>query len=63
MNDAKDGDHDIFNILNNIDMLVDGKYDEALRDLTLSFRGSSNQRLIGRSIIQERIKNLIDCSE
>lgn len=63
LNDAKDGDHDIFNILNNIDMLVDGKYDEALRDLTLSFRGSSNQKLIGRSIIQERIKNLIDCSE
>ena len=29
-----------------IDVLVDGPYDENLRDLTLHFRGSSNQRII-----------------
>lgn len=33
-------------ILNNIDVLVDGKFIEELKDLTLKFRGSSNQRLI-----------------
>lgn len=33
-------------VLNYIDVLVDGKYKEELRDLTLKFRGSSNQRLI-----------------
>ena len=29
-----------------IDTLVDGRYVEALRDLSLDFRGSRNQRLI-----------------
>ena len=29
-----------------IDVMVDGKYIEELRDLTLDFRGSSNQRII-----------------
>lgn len=33
-------------ILPYIDVLVDGPYIEALRDVTLAFRGSSNQRLI-----------------
>ena len=33
-------------LLNNIDYLIDGKYVDALRDLTLLFRGSSNQRII-----------------
>ncbi|MBQ2410707.1 MAG: radical SAM protein, partial [Selenomonadaceae bacterium] len=33
-------------LLQQVDVLVDGPYVEAQRDLTLSFRGSSNQRLI-----------------
>lgn len=33
-------------ILHNIDVLVDGRFVEELKDLTLKFRGSSNQRLI-----------------
>lgn len=33
-------------ILSNIDVLVDGEYIEALRDTSLLFRGSANQRLI-----------------
>ena len=32
-------------ILDNIDALVDGRYEEDKRDLTLAFRGSSNQRI------------------
>ena len=34
------------NILKNIDMLIDGKYVEGLRDLSLAYRGSKNQRII-----------------
>lgn len=33
-------------LLNNLDILVDGPYIEELRDLELRFRGSSNQRII-----------------
>ena len=33
-------------ILDSIDVLVDGRYVESLKDLRLLFRGSSNQRLI-----------------
>lgn len=33
-------------ILHNIDVLVDGRYIEKLKDLDLWFRGSSNQRII-----------------
>ena len=32
-------------LLDNIDMLVDGRYEQKLRDLTLLWRGSSNQRV------------------
>lgn len=33
-------------ILPYVDVIVDGPYVEALRDVTLAFRGSSNQRLV-----------------
>lgn len=35
-----------FPIMEHIDVLVDGKFVEELRDLRLRFRGSSNQRII-----------------
>lgn len=33
-------------ILRNIDVLVDGKFEEARKDVSLKFRGSANQRII-----------------
>lgn len=48
-------------VLSMCDVVVDGKYDKSLRDTTLKFRGSSNQRIIdvketvsaGRIIVAE----------
>ena len=34
------------NIINNVDVLIDGKYIDKLRDITLHWCGSSNQRVI-----------------
>jgi len=39
-------DEAIANLLSKIDTLVDGKFIENQKDLTLRFRGSSNQRII-----------------
>ncbi len=39
-------DNTVNEILNNIQILVDGRYVEELRDLTLPMAGSSNQRVI-----------------
>lgn len=41
-----DGGHHIHSILNNIDVLIDGRYEEDKRDITLPLRGSSNQNII-----------------
>lgn len=47
---------DAHQLLNEVDMLVDGPYVEALRDLTLKFRGSSNQRIINlNELRKERV--------
>ena len=44
---GKLGDKDtVMRILNCLDVLVDGKFVEELKDLNLRFRGSSNQRII-----------------
>ena len=39
-------DVQIFEIMKYIDVLVDGPFVESLRDITLPFRGSGNQRVI-----------------
>lgn len=39
-------DDDRYNLLKECDILVDGRFDYKLKDLTLKFRGSSNQRII-----------------
>ena len=41
-------------LLKMLDVLVDGKFVEELKDITLKFRGSSNQRLID---VKETLKN------
>lgn len=35
-----------YSILKYIDVLIDGKYDKELRDISLKWRGSTNQRVI-----------------
>jgi anaerobic ribonucleoside-triphosphate reductase activating protein len=42
----KDSDPRIKNILNSINVLIDGPYKEEERDITLFMRGSRNQRVI-----------------
>lgn len=39
-------DERIMKILRQINFLIDGKYEESLKDTTLPLRGSSNQRII-----------------
>jgi anaerobic ribonucleoside-triphosphate reductase activating protein len=48
------------NLLNLTDMLIDGRFVLALRDLTLSFRGSQNQRLIDMNKTRESGKIVLD---
>ena len=43
-----------YNVLTYCDVVVDGEFREELRDTTLAFRGSSNQRLID---VKKTIKN------
>lgn len=51
----------INNVLNNCDVVVDGPYVESLRDVSLKFRGSSNQRLINVKKTLEQYKiNLLE---
>ena len=41
-------------LISNIDVVVDGKFDETKMDRKLKFRGSSNQRIID---VPETLKN------
>lgn len=46
-----------FQLLKNIDVLVDSKFDYTKRDISLAFRGSTNQRIIDvkQSLKQDKI--------
>ena len=44
---------DVDSLLDQTDLLIDGRFELALRDLTLRFRGSSNQRLIDMNKTRE----------
>lgn len=48
LEDIQNSDKNI--ILEYIDVLVDGEFKEELKDLTLKFRGSSNQRILYKDI-------------
>lgn len=48
------------NLLDLTDMLIDGRFELALRDLTLCFRGSQNQRLIDMNKTRETGKIVLD---
>lgn len=43
-------------LLENIDYLIDGRYDHTQRDLTLQFRGSRNQRIIDMNAVRTEDK-------
>lgn len=47
-------------LMDYIDVVIDGKYQEKLRDVSLSFRGSTNQRIIDvkRSKAEKKIVEL-----
>ena len=47
-------DHWVTDLLSLTDLLVDGRFVEAERDLTLLFRGSRNQRVIDMNLTRER---------
>ena len=39
-------DWEVNQILDNIDFVIDGRFDLKLKDISLVYRGSSNQRII-----------------
>lgn len=50
---ANSGDEKVGNLLDAVDLLIDGPYIESLRNLELLFRGSSNQRILDRQAMRE----------
>jgi anaerobic ribonucleoside-triphosphate reductase activating protein len=55
-----DGGKAIRDLLDRTDLLIDGRFEIANRDLTLHFRGSSNQRLIDMNKTRETGKLVLD---
>lgn len=55
-----DLDNDYINLLEQIDYLIDGKFEEDKKSLSLKFMGSSNQRIID---VQKSISNWEDCED
>ena len=55
-----DLDNDYINLLEQIDYLIDGKFEEDKKSLSLKFMGSSNQRIID---VQKSIGNWEDCED
>lgn len=53
-------DHWVQDLLNMTDILIDGRYEDSLRDLTLLFRGSSNQRTIDMNLTRKRGELVFD---
>lgn len=55
--EIKEGYILFWDIIPNVDVLVDGRYVDELRDITLPFRGSSNQRIIDvqQSLKQDKV--------
>ena len=49
-------DHWVTDLLSLTDLLVDGRFVEEERDLTLLFRGSRNQRVIDMNLTREQGK-------
>lgn len=50
-----------FKVLLFVDVLVDGRYDETLKNPSLKFRGSSNQRVINLSETLKQNKIILYC--
>lgn len=49
---------EITNILRNVDVIIDGPYKEELRDVSLKYRGSSNQRILERVPNTSHVKEI-----
>ena len=47
-------------VIDYIDVMIDGKYEEDKRDLSLAWRGSSNQRII--RLEERRSQRIVSCS-
>ena len=50
---------EVYDIIRNTDILVDGKFELEKRDLTLTFKGSSNQRIIDVKKSMEKGKTIL----
>jgi anaerobic ribonucleoside-triphosphate reductase activating protein len=53
--------NDAHKLLDNIDLLVDGKFEQENKSLRLKFRGSTNQRII--DVNKSRLQNRVVLSE